>query len=204
MYEINTQVLSVQEAQDRFVDIIDLPPPDFERLPGCVFGVELSVPIAPRSSRKSRSVGTELALFVWLPDHSAEQLRELASTPFSFANLHSRNLLYALTFAIIGPRESGLYVTTWGTNLFCVSDKDSSVRFVLIGSDGVVDAKHRFTGLDAESFSDSGQAQMVSTGPNYSCERIYSDEELAFAAERGNDFEAPGLIVLPLKQASQS
>lgn len=204
MYEISTQVLSLREAQNRFAEVIDLSPPDFEALPGHVFGIELQVQIGLRNSRKSRSKKTELALFIWLPEHPTEQLRALASTPFSAINVHSRNLLHALTFAVIGPIESGLYVTTWGTDLFCVSGEDVSVRIVLIGSEAVVDAKHRFTGSDAEDFSLGGQAQMGSTGPNYWCERVYSDEELELAAELGNDYDVPGLLVIPLKRATES
>lgn len=204
MYEINTQALSLQEAQDRFAEVFDLSPPSFEARAGRVFGFEQPIPIAPRCSRESSSIDTEMALFVWLPEHSTEQLRDLASAPFSFINLHSRNLLHALTFATIGPIESGLYVTAWGTDLFCVSGEDVSVRIVLIGSEAVVDAKHRFTGSDAEEFSLGGQAQMGSTGPNYWCERVYSDEELKLAAELGNDYDVPGLIVIPLKRATGS
>lgn len=196
MYETTTRTMTLQEADWEFAGVLDLSVPLIEPPEGCVLGLEMRVPEVRTDFEGESEAPTALdTLFIWLPNHARRSLQALASRELWTVSLRSRNLQESDSFVVMGPKESGLYISLWRTNLFCMNYGDDTVRVVLIGADAVVDVRYRFTGDDLEAFQCDGQAQTAGTGPNHYPSRSYTEEELLLAANLGDGYANPGYQV---------
>lgn len=203
MYSITSHVLSLEEAEMRFAGIIDLSHPNIELRKGEVLGLELPIPSHTEDLEFGSGTLPALpTLFIWLPEHERWRLQALASREPWMINLHSRNLLRAESFAVLGPEESGIYIPLGPTRAFCPQPDAPIVRIVLIGADRVIDVRHHYMGDDYESFVCGGQAQTTAS-INYSCTRRYSEEELGLAADLGDEFSIPGYLVRVMRLTTE-
>lgn len=203
MYSITTQKLTLQEADSRFGAILDLTHPDFETPPGTVLGVEVPIPLDSNDLSPGEQESPELpTLFIWLPNYEGWQLQELASMELWTIGMHSKNLLHAESFVVLGPEDGGVYIPMGLTRLFYIHEEAPTIRLVLIGSDAVIDARHHYTGDHFEAFVCGAQAQTSGSG-NYSCTRFYSEEELNEAASLGDDYSVTGHLVRLCRLSSE-
>lgn len=190
MYTITAQLLSLEEAGERFGDIVDLDAGQKTNEEGSLVGLErwLQSPHEPDST-------PICALFVNVPGVDRATLRSVASCELWHINVDSENLLRQQSFVVLGPQDGGLYVPLWNSRALAMHGNVRTIRLVLVGNECVLDVCHDLTGMDLEDYLLGCQSVMASSGPHYNPSRTHSEDRLAEVTERSNEIAVSGRVV---------
>lgn len=199
MYEITTQLLSLEDANHRYPQVGDFATSadvmTGEQLPSV--GMECWLPTSHVDDSQPLP-----ALLVRCRGVGRVTLRSLASRELWHMNVDSENLLRQESFLILGPEEGGLYLPLRGSSVFALGAGLNAVRMLLIGDEWVVDATHRLTGDDLEDYLLGCQAAGASSGPHYNPSRVYDEAALDERAQYGYEFVVSGHLVHLLDRSS--
>lgn len=190
MYTITAQLLSLEEARERFGDIVVFDADHLTNEEGSLVGLECWLP----SSNETDSTPIS-ALFVKLPGVDRATLRSVASHELWHMNVDSENLLHQQSFVVLGPQAGGIYVPLWNSRALAMHGDVRTIRLVLAGDECVLDVCHHLTGMDLEDYLLGCQSVMASSGPHYNPCRIYGEDRLAEVAQCSEEIAVTGQVV---------
>jgi hypothetical protein len=196
MHIFTQKTLSMAEARALYLGVLDLRQPSIDLLHGTIPGVEVALP-----STFENDASPVTTLLIWVPGASLQHLLCFTSMPLWQINWETMNLLRSESFMVLGPEEGGIFIPMWGTDAFSLDSDSRTVRILLIGEADVVDMSHCFTGEDLTDFISGCQGQTLATGPNYSCTRLYTEDELDLVAHLGYEYALPGRKVYLLERS---